>query len=149
MTCELAERRRAGKAPLWDCIYQTEYWDVAHAYNSALAGWLVLVIKRHITSLDELTAQEALELGDLIRRTSMALKAATGCVKTYVMQFAEQAEHPHVHFHIVARMSDQPADRKGPEIFGYLGVPESERVSEDALNELAVKIRRELLVEMN
>lgn len=145
MTCEMVERRSAGKAPLWDCICQTPYWDVAHAYNSALAGWLVLVIRRHITSLDELTEAEALQLGDLIRRCSKALKVTTGCVKTYVVQFAEQVEHPHVHFHIVPRMADQPEDRKGPNIFGYLGVSEAERVSEAEMNTLAERIRKELL----
>ena len=73
-TCELTAQRRLGKAPLWDCIYQTEYWDVAHAYNTALPGWLVLVLQRHIESLDELTEQEATELGSLIRRVSSSLQ---------------------------------------------------------------------------
>jgi diadenosine tetraphosphate (Ap4A) HIT family hydrolase len=145
MTCELVEQRRAGKAPLWDCIYQTKYWDVAHSYNTSLPGWLVLVTRRHITALDELTEEEAYELGDLIRRCSKALKVTTGCVKTYVAQFAEQAEHPHVHFHIVPRMADQPEERTGVEVFNYLCVSDEERVSEEKMTDLAAKIRAELL----
>ena len=88
-TCEMTVRRRLGQAPLWDNIYQTEFWDVVHAYNSALPGWLVLVVQRHIESLDELTEQEAAELGPLIRRVSLSLKSVIGCKKTYVIQFAE------------------------------------------------------------
>ena len=61
-TCELTARRHAGQAPLWDDIYHTEYWDVAHAYNTALPGWLVLVTRRHIEALDELTEAEAVDL---------------------------------------------------------------------------------------
>jgi len=106
-----------------------------------LPGWLVLVARRHIESLDELTDPEAVELGRLIRRTSFALKEVTGCIKTYVIQFAEAAEHPHVHFHIIPRMADQPDNRHSTKIFGYLGVPEEERVSQEVMNAIAVKVR--------
>jgi diadenosine tetraphosphate (Ap4A) HIT family hydrolase len=141
-TCELIVRRDAGNAPLWDSIHRTQYWDVVHSYNTALPGWLVLVARRHIAAIDELTEEEVLELGLLLRRVSLVLKEVTGCVKTYVIQFAEMAEHPHVHFHVVPRMVDQPADRRGTEIFKYLNVPETERVTEEQMNELALKIQK-------
>jgi diadenosine tetraphosphate (Ap4A) HIT family hydrolase len=140
-TCELIANRNAGTAPLWDCIYRTPLWDVAHSYNTALPGWLVLVARRHIESLDELTDPEAVELGRLIRKTSFALKEVTGCIKTYVIQFAEAAEHTHVHFHIIPRMADQPDNRHSTQIFGYLGVPEKERVSQESMNAIAAKVR--------
>lgn len=140
-TCELIARRNAGVAPPWDCIYRTSLWDVAHSYDTALPGWLVLVARRHIESLDELTDPEAVELGRLIRKASFALKEVTGCIKTYVIQFADTAEHPHVHFHIIPRMADEPDNRHGTQIFGYLGVPEAERVSQEVMNAIAVKVR--------
>jgi diadenosine tetraphosphate (Ap4A) HIT family hydrolase len=112
-TCELIARRDAGADPPWDCIHRTSLWDVAHSYDTALPGWLVLVVRRHITSVDELTEAEAAELGRLIRHVSGALKEVTGCLKTYVIQFAERADHPHVHFHIIPRMADLPEDRRG------------------------------------
>jgi diadenosine tetraphosphate (Ap4A) HIT family hydrolase len=144
-TCELIARRDAGTAPLWDCIHRTQFWDVVHSYNTALPGWLVLVVRRHIVAIDELTEDEAVELGVMIRQTSMALKAVTGCVKTYVIQFAEQAEHPHVHFHIVPRMANQPEERRSTKIFEYMGVPEAERVNEKTMNAIATEVRRLLL----
>lgn len=144
-TCELTTRRDEGQAPLWDCIHRTQYWDVVHSYNTALPGWLVLVIRRHIGAIDEMTEDEAVELGSLIRRVSVALKEVTGCVKTYVIQFAEMAEHPHVHFHIVPRMADQPEERRSTKIFRYLGVPVEERVSSAKMNEIAVKVQHILL----
>ena len=140
-TCELTARRHRGQAPLWDDIYHTKYWDVVHSYNTALPGWLVLVARRHIEALDELTEAEAVEIGLLIRNVSSALKEVTGCLKTYVIQFAEAAEHPHVHVHIVPRMADQPEDRRGPKIFTYLGVPEVERVGTDEMNNIATQVR--------
>lgn len=141
LTCQLLARRDAGEAPPWDSIVRTDYWDVVHGYNTSLPGWLVLVTRRHITAIDELTDEEAAELGVLLRRTSAALRDITGCVKTYVMQFAEAEGHSHVHFHIVPRMADQPDDRRSTKIFGYLGVPEEERVAEERMNEIAWRTR--------
>jgi diadenosine tetraphosphate (Ap4A) HIT family hydrolase len=143
-TCDLVAVRDSGVAPLWDSIYRTPSWDVVHSYNTALPGWLVLVVRRHIEAVDELTDDEATELGLLIKRVSAALRQATGCVKTYVIQFAEAEGHPHVHFHIVPRMADQPEDRRSTKIFGYLGVQQANRVSEDLMNEIAIQVRRYL-----
>ncbi len=144
LTCDLVRRRDRGEAPLWDSIHRTAHWDVVHSYNTSLPGWLVLVAQRHITAIDELTDQEAAELGVLLRRASAALRQVTGCAKTYVCQFAEQAEHPHVHFHVIPRLADQPDDRRGPRVFGYLGVPDEERVGEERMNAIAAEISRRL-----
>jgi diadenosine tetraphosphate (Ap4A) HIT family hydrolase len=143
-TCELVERRDAGAAPFWDNILRTPYWDLVHSYNTALPGWLVLVARRHVEALDELTEEEAIELGTLIRRVSIALKQVTGCAKTYVAQFAEAKEHPHVHVHVVPRMDDQPEERRGPKVFEYVGVPAEEQVSEEGMNDLAAAIQNAL-----
>ena len=144
-TCELIASRDTGTAPLWDRIYRASLWDVVHSYDTALPGWLVLVARRHIVSLDELTEPEAIELGQLIRRVSLALKEVTGCLKTYVVQFAEKAEHPHVHVHVIPRMADLPDNRRGTLIFEYLGVPEEKRVSQAMMNAIAAKVRERLL----
>jgi diadenosine tetraphosphate (Ap4A) HIT family hydrolase len=143
MTCQTCARnapRENGTAPVWDNIYSTAHWYLVHSYNTALPGWLVLIARRHIAAVDEMTDDEAVELGRLIRQVSAALRTATGCAKTYVVQFAEHPDHPHVHFHIIPRMSDQPDDHKGPKVFQYLGVSDAERVSDDAMNALAVRV---------
>jgi diadenosine tetraphosphate (Ap4A) HIT family hydrolase len=146
-SCELISRRDQGAAPLWDSIYRTPLWDVAHCYETSLPGWLVLIVRRHIESLDELTDLEAVELGRLIRGTSSALKDISGCLKTYVLQFAESPQHPHVHFHIIPRMADLPENRRSTQIFGYLGVPEKKRVSQEGMNAIALKVRKKLLAQ--
>lgn len=144
LTCALVARRDAGTAPVWDSIVRTQYWDVVHSYNTSLLGWIVLVIRRHIEAVDEMTEDEAVELGKLMRHVSIILKTETGCTKTYVVQFAEAKEHPHVHFHIIPRMPDQPDEYKGPGIFKRLGVPEAERVDEAAMTALSLRVRQKL-----
>jgi len=126
---------------LWDCIQRTQYWDIVHSYDTALSGWLVIVARRHVEAIHELTTPEAVELGVLLRQVSVALRDVTGCLKTYVIQFAEAVEHPHVHFHIVPRMADQPEAYRSTKVFAYLGVSEAERVSEERMNEIAARIR--------
>ncbi len=59
-------------------------------------------------------------------------------------QFAEHPDHPHVQFHIVPRMADQPEQRRSTQIFGYLGVPADERVNEQTMSEIAQLARRVL-----
>ena len=48
---------------------------VAHDFNSSLEGWLILAPLRHVHALDELTADEALALGDLLRIAEALLVA--------------------------------------------------------------------------
>lgn len=143
-TCALVRRRDAGQAPAWDAIVRTPGWDLVHAFDSALEGWLVLVLRRHEAALADLTPAEADELGPLIRRVSGALRAVTGCVKTYAMQFAEAPGHGHVHVHLVPRPADLPADRRGAAVFGYLGGPPEAWVSEPRRDELAAALRAAL-----
>jgi diadenosine tetraphosphate (Ap4A) HIT family hydrolase len=57
-----------------------------------------------------LTPDEAAELGRLLPVVSQALQKAVGCQKTYVVQFAEHPEHPHVHFHVIPITADLPAE---------------------------------------
>ncbi len=140
-TCARIAQRDAGAAPDWDAIVRFDDWDVVHSYDTSLLGWIVLVSRRHLESLDELTADEARHLGELLREISVFLKSHLGCAKTYVMQFAEHPEHPHVHFHVVPRMADIPADCKGANVFRYLLVEDDERVAEGAMNELALELR--------
>lgn len=107
-------------APFRERFVREGGWRVAHDFNASLEGWLILAPLRHVHALDELTAEEATALGDLLRRASVALKAVTDCQKTYVMLFAEAEGFAHLHVHVVPRMPDQPDDRRGPDVFDYL-----------------------------
>lgn len=141
VTCELVERRDAGEAPPWDRILRTDNWDVVHAFGTSVEGWMVLVVRRHVEAVADLTEDEAAEMGTLARRVSIALGEALGCPKTYVVQFAEAADHPHVHVHVIPRYADQPAEYKGPGIFFHaLGVSPDEEVSEARRNEIAAEL---------
>ena len=139
-TCELVARRDAGQAPSWDSILRTESWDLAHAYGTSLPGWLVLVVRRHITAQADMTDHEASELGPLIQSVSDALQKVTDCAKTYVVQFAEAADHPHVRVHVIPRSADFSAEYWGPSVFKLLGVPADQCVPETRMNDIAGRL---------
>lgn len=121
-----------------------DLWRVAHALDSALPGWLVLLPRRHVTSIAELTDAEASALGSWQVRLSRALQTVLGCQKTYVAQFAESEGFTHVHFHIIPRALDLGSDLRGPRIFRLLGADDRVRVGVHAADEIAIKLARGL-----
>lgn len=123
---------------------RTPSWDVVHAYGSSIEGWMVLVLRRHVLSLAEMTDGEAAELGPLVKALSEALATVTGCERTYMAQFAESPEHRHVHVHVIPRAFDLPEDRRGPYIFEELGVPEDRQPASERLNEIGTAVRAAL-----
>lgn len=127
--------------PPRESIVRTQHWRVGHAFNSTLAGWLVIAPILHVTALDELPAEAHAELGTLLGSLSAALRTVTGCVKTYVMQFSEAEGFEHLHVHVVPRTADHPADLKGPNVFGYLTDDEAWWVTEDERDRVALALR--------
>jgi diadenosine tetraphosphate (Ap4A) HIT family hydrolase len=119
-------------------------WRVAHSFDSALPGWLVLIPRRHVTALDELEADELMPLGALLARLSTALRTVTGCTKTYVMLFAEAEGFEHLHVHLVPRMPDFTDEQKGPGVFWFLTRPEAERLSDAERDDVASRMRAAL-----
>ncbi len=138
------QEARLPDVPPRERVAQDDHWRVVLAFNSALPGWLVLLPRRHVTAVHDLTDAEAASLGLWQVRLSRALREVTGCVKSYVVQFAEAEGFGHTHFHVVPRMADQPDDRCGPAVFGYLARPEEEWVSPQRCDELAGLFARAL-----
>jgi diadenosine tetraphosphate (Ap4A) HIT family hydrolase len=101
-----------------------DHWRVEHAHPVAVAGWLVLVLRRHARALHDLTEDEATALGRWLAVLPKALHHATGSEVEYVMQFAEGEGFHHVHVHLIARTARWNPDWKGPGVFGALDVDE-------------------------
>ncbi|MFI0965853.1 HIT family protein [Streptomyces sp. NPDC021080] len=131
--------------PPRECVAHDDHWRVAHVFDTAVPGWLVLLPRRHVTAVHDLTDAETAALGMWQVNLSRALRSVTGCAKTYVVQFAEADGFAHVHFHIVPRMADLRPEHRGPGIFELLGRPEQERVTADRADRTALSLRACLL----
>ncbi|GGK21115.1 hypothetical protein GCM10011583_61320 [Streptomyces camponoticapitis] len=130
--------------PPRECVAHDQHWRVAHDFNTALPGWLVLLPRRHVVAVHELSNAEASALGVWQVALSRALRSVSGCAKTYVVQFAEAEGFAHVHFHIVPRMADLRPEHRGPGIFELLRRPERERVTTDQADQIAHSLRTHL-----
>lgn len=142
--CYPCVQNAATSLPVREDIYRSQTWRVAHAFDTDLAGWLVVLPTTHVLALTELPVAAAGELGILLHRLSHALEDVLGCDKTYVMLFAEAAGFAHLHIHVVPRMPDQPADERGPAIFRRLGRPVGERLPAGLMDDVSVRLRSAL-----
>ena len=93
-----------------------------------------------MTSLDELTAEEAADLGLLLRSLTAAMRSVLGCAKTYVALFAEAEGFAHVHFHVIPRADDLAPDLRGPRIFGLLGGDPERHVPDAEMDDIAARL---------
>jgi diadenosine tetraphosphate (Ap4A) HIT family hydrolase len=142
--CYPCEQQARTDLPPREDVVHSEHWRVAHAFDSSLPGWLVLLPTRHVASFTDLAPPAADELGGLVRRLSVALESVTGCVKTYLMQFSEAEGFSHLHLHLVPRMPDQPESARGPRVFTYLGADAQQRVAEVERDAIAQRLRAAL-----
>jgi diadenosine tetraphosphate (Ap4A) HIT family hydrolase len=139
--CYSCDQQREPSPPPREDVVHTEHWRFAHAFNSTVPGWLVLLPTRHVLSFSDLTMEAADELGGLVRRMSQALEQVTGCVKTYLMQFSEAEGFSHLHLHLVPRLRDHPAGARGPAVFTLMADDESQWIPEATRDEVALALR--------
>jgi len=139
--CYSCDQQAATARPPREDIVHTSHWRIAHAFNSTLPGWQVIVPTRHVLSFTDLTPAAADELGGLVRRLSVALEQVTGCIKTYVMQFSEAEGFTHLHVHLVPRLPDHPPEARGPAVFSLMTGDESRWVPVARQDDLALALR--------
>jgi len=138
--CWSCTQHAAPAPPQRERVVLTEHWHAAHAFNSTLPGWLVLLPNRHVGAFTDLTEAEAAEMGPLVRRLSAALSEVTGCVKTYLMQFSEAEGFSHLHLHLVPRGPDHPVGALGPRVFAFLSEDPAAWLGEDERDRLGARI---------
>jgi diadenosine tetraphosphate (Ap4A) HIT family hydrolase len=142
--CFSCDQQAAMPLPPREDVVHTDHWRAAHAFNSTLPGWLVLLPTRHVESFTELTPQAADELGGLVRGLATALEAVTGCAKTYLMQFSEAEGFSHLHLHLVPRLPDHPEAALGPRVFAYITDDRARWLPEEERDTIALSVRAAL-----
>jgi diadenosine tetraphosphate (Ap4A) HIT family hydrolase len=123
-----------------DRVYLSPRWRVAHAFGTRLPGWLVVLPRRHVTVLDELTLAEQADLGPLLAAVTAALREIIHCSKTYVALFAEAEGFEHIHFHVVPRMADLDPALRGPFVFELLTGDTTTQVPEEVRDQIASQL---------
>jgi len=78
-----------------------------HADPVPLAGWMMLASRAHRGGLDELAADEQGEVGKILSVIAGAVRAETGCERTYSISFNEAVRH--LHLHMIPRHASDPS----------------------------------------
>ena len=77
LTCALVAARDRGAAPDWDAIYRTAHWDIVHALNSHLLGWICIVTRKHHHAIADVEARAMAEVQAEAREEAVrAMEAA-------------------------------------------------------------------------
>ena len=91
-------RGPAGDAEMFRVpVWEDERWWLTVSLLSEVPGFAYLEPKRHIPHITDLDGEEAHTFGEVIARTSRALKEETGAELVYVYVFGGGIPHLHVH----------------------------------------------------
>jgi diadenosine tetraphosphate (Ap4A) HIT family hydrolase len=120
-------------------IFDNGLWRIAHAFGVPVPGWMVIIAHRHVTSMAQLTTDEAATLGPLIVAVSRALEQNLGALKAYVAFFAEAEGFQHLHVHVIPRAKELPEERRGPGIF--IRHPDDTPISPQEMDRIADDLR--------
>ena len=116
-TCPFCKIAEGDGGPDAGIVFQDEHWLVRTiSPTPAVAGWLLLQARRHITDSAELNAAEAAGFGPLLQRTSSAVREVTGALRVYLGSLNEGT--PHFHTHILPRLPEMPNGALGWNAFG-------------------------------
>lgn len=142
LTClNLSGERRISPGPF---IYQGTYWVVDHAYPTTHLGWLVVLPKRHVEALHELTKEEFQELAEIEYRLVQVMHSDPTVQKEYLMCFAEGEGFHHVHFHVVPKPADLPAEQRGPRIFARIAIGKEQALPAETITAFCEEFSRKL-----
>ena len=113
LACDLT----AGRLPLpGGRIHETEHWIVEHCVGPLGVGCLLVKPRRHLTSLGDLQAAEAVELGPLLQRSAAIVDDLVRPEQVYVGLWSH-AGRMRVHIHFVV----QPATTDAIDAVGAYG----------------------------
>jgi hypothetical protein len=94
--CALCVRLHDPNPPPGGWIQRGLHWAISGHPGIAVPGWLAIQTVRHVTTLAELSADETLGLGPVIRDASRWVQQVTGAERTYTYTLGDNVRHVHV-----------------------------------------------------
>ena len=77
-------------------IFESNYFDAQQDFEVPIPGFVIIVSKRHIKSIDDFTPEESSDFIDFILKIRKSLREALNIENVYLVQ-EEDTEH---HFHV-------------------------------------------------
>jgi len=112
LACDLLAGRR--EAP-GGTLAETDLWAVQHCVGPLGVGTLIVKPKRHIIHVADLSAEEAAELGPLLRRAAAAVTTVCDPHQVYVCLWSHAGNVPgHIHWVVQPAEASDDDSRRGP-----------------------------------
>jgi diadenosine tetraphosphate (Ap4A) HIT family hydrolase len=97
-------------------LFENDLWHVRHVDPPhGVAGWMMLVSKRHVAGPAHFDDREAASFGPTLRHLEHCLEEVTGALRIYTAALGES--HPHFHCHMVPRYAEMPRGAKAWAVF--------------------------------
>jgi diadenosine tetraphosphate (Ap4A) HIT family hydrolase len=113
LACDLSSGRRPLPGGL---IHRSRFWLVEHCIGPLGVGALIVKPERHVTSVADVSEDEAAELGPLLRRASLVVRELVPAEQIYNCLWSHAGGVP-VHLHYVV----QPITAEQMVLFGAHG----------------------------
>jgi diadenosine tetraphosphate (Ap4A) HIT family hydrolase len=138
--CEICTRESDDTDPVGGWVFRNARWSVCAAPRTEVPGWFFLELRRHAEGPMELTQEEALELGPIIRRLSGAVQRAVRAKRVYLLWFGDN--FPHFHMLVAARPPGMGGEEPGLALIPRAG----EFADRQAAARATEKVRRALAI---
>lgn len=110
----------SGEKPLpGGLVFRTEHWLVEHCVGPLGLGTLIVKPERHVTAVGELSTEESMELGPLLRLSSSVAGRLVLADQVYNCLWSHAGGKPvHIHYVIQPVTNDQITElgSHGPEL---------------------------------
>lgn len=77
-------------------VINTKYFDVSQDFEVPIPGFMIIATKRHLSSVDEFTDEEAVEFTRILRGTRKIQHDVLGIDSVYIHQEEDSSDHFHV-----------------------------------------------------
>jgi len=95
--CVLCAGKDMDEALLVTEVWSDEVWRLTTTTVGEIAGYSYLSTRRHLPDISDLDEEERESLGEVVARTSSAIKRATGADHVYLYVLADGVDHLHLH----------------------------------------------------
>ena len=77
-------------------VIDTNYFDVSQDFEVPIPGFMIIATKRHLSSVDEFTDEEATEFTRILQATRKLQREVLGVESVYIHQEEDSSDHFHV-----------------------------------------------------
>jgi diadenosine tetraphosphate (Ap4A) HIT family hydrolase len=77
-------------------VINTEYFDVSQDFEVPIPGFMIIATKRHLSSVDQFTDEEAAEFTRILQETRRLQREVLGIESVYIHQEEDTSDHFHV-----------------------------------------------------